>query len=353
MFTLTSILQLRERGVHCELICHPESRLFLEAYNQGIILHEMKASGYFHPMKILRVASLLKAGGFNLVHTHATKDLWVLAPGMRLHNKYVPLLMTKHVGSFIKKKDRLHRWIYDRVDYALAISNVIRQNLLDTTPLPPEKILLLHNGINTNEFSAEKHDGAVFREELGIANDELLIGMLGRFSPGKGHEDFLRAAARLEKQRPNVRFVIVGEASRGEAAYEESVKRLAKELNIEKLTFAGFRSNVADVLAALDIFAFPSHNEAFGIALVEAMSMGKAVVCSTGDGILDIAVDNENALMFTTKDDEDLTGKLDKLINAPELRDRLGKNARRRAVEHFDLSIFTNNLIQIYQKALQ
>jgi len=74
--------------------------------------------------------------------------------------------LTKQVGSFIIKKDFLHRWIYDRLTFALAISTAIQKNLMDTCPLPENKVLLLHNGVDINRFNPDNVNSKRFEENL-------------------------------------------------------------------------------------------------------------------------------------------------------------------------------------------
>lgn len=99
----------------------------------------------------------------------------------------------------------------------------------------------------------------------------------------------------------------------------------------------------------MDIFAFPSHSEAFGIALVEAMAMAKPSVCSNAGGVLDIAVDEETSYLFETKNAEDLKKKLKLLIESGEKRSEFGKNARKRVIDNFELQSVTDKVVKIYQ----
>ena len=353
MFTLTAVGQLLKRNIKVELLCISESRLHIEASNSGLIIHPLKASGYVHPFTTLKLSSIIRRGGYNLIHTQASKDLWLLVPALKLIKSKIPLILTKQVGSSIAKKDKLHVWIYNRLTYALAISMVIKKNLIDTCPLTEEKIILLHNGIDTKKFDPDFVTGIDVREEFGINDNDIVIGMLARFSPGKGHEEFLRSAKELNSKFSNLKFLIVGEASRGEDVYAESIKKMAKEYNLKNVIFTGFRSDTPRVIAAMDIFVFPSHGEAFGIALTEAMSMRKPSICSNSDGVLDIAVDGETSYLFENKNWEDLSAKLEMLIASPEKRTSFGKAARERAVKHFDLEILTDKVLGIYGSALE
>ncbi len=350
MFTITAIHQLKKRGHEVELLCYRNSRIHTQAAEEGIVVHPIKAKGYFHPVVSWRLARLISEGEFDLIHTQASKDLWVLVPAKKLSLTGIPLLMTKQVGSFIVKKDFLHKFIYRNVNYALAISEVIKQNLLDTCPLKESQILLLHNGIDTQKFNPALFNPVEARTEFGFTENDVVIGMMARFSPGKGHEEFLKAMAILERKYPGVKGLVVGEASRGEDAYANSIKQLATDLNLRSILFAGFRKDTARVFSAMDIFAFPSHSEAFGISLVEAMSMGVPSVCTNSDGVLDITVDGETGYLFQKQNEKDLAEKLEMLIVSPEKRKQFGENARKRAEAHFDLEYLTEKVIAIYNQ---
>lgn len=352
MITLTFVKELLRRNVQVELLCLKESRIHVEACASGIITHPVKASGYFHPFTVLRVAYLIRKGKFNLIHTQASRDLWILVPALRLIKSHIPLFITKQVGSFIIKKDFLHKFLYKRVTKGFAISRVIKNNLIETTPLNEDKIELMFNGVDTEKFNPAKADRKKIRGQFSVSDNELLIGMLARFSPGKGHEEFLAAAKKLSAKYDNLKFLIVGEASRGEDEYANSIKRLATTYELKNVIFAGFRNDTPDILAAMDIFVFPSHAEAFGIALAEAHSMALPSVCSNSDGVLDIAVDGETALLFETQNADDLSAKLEILIKDSQLRKSLGTKARERALKFFDLNVIMNKTIEHYKKSI-
>lgn len=352
MFTMTAVQQLIRRNNEVKLLCIRDSRIHVEASAAGILTHAIKFRGYFNPFEIIKCGLMISKEEFDLIHTQASKDLWLLVPALKIFQLELPLFFTKQVGSFIEKKDFLHNKIYKRINKAFAISNVIRKNLLETTALTDTKIILLHNGIDTKKFDPEKVNGNKVRTELKISNEEIVIGMLARFSPGKGHEEFLAAAKRLNEKNGKLRFLVVGEASHGEDNYANQIKQLAAQLQIGNILFTGFRSDTPEVLAAMDIFVFPSHSEAFGIALVEAMAMAKPSVCSNADGVLDIAIDGETSFLFENKNAHDLAEKIQNLISEPGLRIKMGLEARSRAVSKFDLNILTDRVISFYNEEL-
>jgi len=353
MYTLHTSALLRGTGNDVELLCISGSRLESEAAKGGFLCHAVD-SKYFNFKNIYRIARLVKERNYDIIHAEASKDLWFIVPALLISVKKIPLLLTKHVGSNIIKKDMLHKILYKRVDLALAISEVIKTNLIETTPLQDDKIELLHDSIDASRFDPEKIDNKKIRKEFNIKEDEILIGMTGRFSPGKGHEEFLYAARCLLKKYNNLRFMIVGEASRGEDEYAKSIKGLAIRYGISnQVIFTGYRNDIPEILAALDIYIFPSHAEAFGLALVEAMSMELPTVCSSSDGVLDVAVEGITSYMFEPGEELELTRKVESLIKDPVKRKEFGREGRKRVLKKFASDIFTRQLIHIYEQQVK
>lgn len=354
MYSIDTARILLKSGVNVELLCYPGSKLHKEALKHGIKVHTVKFRKAYSPTTLFKLNKLIRSSRYDLIHSESSKDLWLIVPALKLTACKTPLIMTKHVGSFIKKKDAFHRWIYKRVNVALAISRVIKSNLLNTTPLDENRVQLLYDSIDTEKFNPTKIKGKKIRKEFGIRDNEILIGMTGRFSPGKGHEEFLAAAKQLIKKYKDVRFMIVGESSRGEDSYAADIKILSAELGlIERTIFTGFRADIPNVLAAMDIFVFPSHAEAFGMALAEAMSMGKPSVCSDSDGVLEIAVDGVTSYLFKNKNSKDLSNKVAMLINSASKRKEFGAAARKRVIDLFNIDKFTKQLLSIYNSVLK
>jgi glycosyltransferase involved in cell wall biosynthesis len=253
----------------------------------------------------------------------------------------------------VGKRDLFHRYTYSRVSLVLAISEVIRRNVLDTTPMAPGRVLTLHDAIDAEEYSPARGDGALVREGFGFTKKNIVVGFVGRFSPGKGHEELLRAASEVVRERPLVRFLVAGEASAGEEAYEREIRALCTSLGLDgAVTFAGFRRDIPDVMASFDILAFPSHAESFGVVLIEAMAMELPVVSTNCDGVLDIVVEEETGLYVPPRNSTELASALLRLIDDPDLRRRLGVAGRKRVLESFDRRNQIDRLENIYAEVL-
>jgi glycosyltransferase involved in cell wall biosynthesis len=345
---------LQNRGWPISLACPPGSRLEEEAARRRVPVIPLDVRGYVHPLLSRRLALRIRHDGIRIVHAQHSKDLATVVPAAGQARTRPAVILSKRVGSYLMKRDVLHRYTFSRVARVLAISEVIRRNVIDTSPIAPERVVTLHDAIDTEEFKPGVGRGVAVRREFGLTDAHVVIGTVGRFSPGKGHEELLAAASTVCAARPAVRFLIVGEASRGEERYAESIRHMASALGLDgRLIFAGFRNDVPDVMAAFDIFAFPSHAEAFGVVLIEAMAMERAVVSTDCDGVLDIVVDGETGIMVPREHADRLASALLVLVDDPRLRGTMGAAGRRRVLDLFDRSGQMERLERLYEELVQ
>ncbi len=350
---LDEALLIAEKGHHPTFACLPGTPLFREATDRKLAVIPLKVAGYFHPRAIWTLRQFLDQGNIDLVHSQLSKDIATVVPALRLCQRPIPLILSRRMGSGISKKDLFHRFTYSRVARVLAISSVIRENVARTTPVASERIITVHHGVDLKLFSVNNETRVRLRKEFGIAENTIVVGFVGRFSPGKGHEELLNAAASLNTRFTNLRFVIVGKASHGEERYEHEIKALSHSLGLDKLTmFTGFRTDIPEIMSVFDLFCFPSHAEAFGAVLVEAMAMKLPVVASKSDGVLDIVVGGETGLLVPPKDSTSLAEALTRLIEDPEMRENMGRAGRARAERMFSRESLGKTLLQIYENVL-
>jgi glycosyltransferase involved in cell wall biosynthesis len=353
MQTLQTINRLRTHGLEMTLLCHPQSALRREAEAAGVTTLPIPFGNAVHPVLIYRLRRFLRSHRFDLMHAHFSRDLRFIVPAGEGLSPRLPIVLTKHVGSYVKKKDPLHRYLYSRIDLVTAISQVIRDNVIDTCPIEAARVKIIHNGVDLRRFAPSEATRARTRAALNIREGDVVVGMVGRMSPGKGHEEFLHAAKEIFQVATNARFLVVGGASFGEEPYAISIGQLCKELNLsEQVVFTGFRRDVPELMTAIDLLAFPSHAEAFGNVVIEAMAMAKPVVSTNCDGVVDIVVDGLTGLQVPRRDPHALAAGLLKLIGDAALREKFGKAGRQRVMENFDEEKQTKQLIVMYNSLL-
>ena len=332
-----------------KLLCSAGSKLEEQARKSGISTIPILGKKGSIPSSILKLRKLLNNSDFDIVHSHLSHDLWVLTPALRISASKAKLFLTKHMESGVRKKDILHRFLYKRVNGIFAISNFIKQNVIDTCPVTLDKVLLLPDGIDLGKFDPAKIDVNEIRQALAIPKGKLLAGMAGRMTPGKGHEEFLESAQILNSRYPGkLHFGIIGGASFGEDSYETEIRQLASKLQITNITFTGHTDEPARLMAAFDILSFPSHNESFGLVLIEAMALNVPAAASGKSGVLDIITDGVTGLLFEPRNAQSQSEALSKLIENNGLRKKLAEAARKNVEEKFDLDVMTSKLLEFY-----
>lgn len=349
MVALQNAVKLKEKGHNIKIISASESRFQSEAVSAGIDTIPIFSKDYRLLSSITKLKKLIREFNPDIIHTHLSHDLSVITPALKSAKSNAKLFLTKHMASGVKKKDIFHRYLYSRLSGIFSISNYINESVINTCPVPVSKIHILPNGIDLKEFD-EAYDKSQLRTELGFPNDKILIAIIGRMTPGKGHEEFLRAMKIINQAHGDkAYYLIVGSPSFGEEEYENKIKSLAKELNIPNLMFTGYAANIPKILSAIDILAFPSHNESFGVTLLEAMASRLPVAAGGNAGVLDIVVDNETGLLVEPKNPEQLAGALIKLIEDEQLRKTLGMAGRKRVEEKFNIDNIIDKLINYYK----
>jgi len=336
-------------------ICYPDSPLTKDLRAFGFAPHELKVEGYFNPQAVITLSRWLAEWKADLVHSHFSRDLWTIVPALKLDGSLAetPLVLTKHIGTQKHKRDLLHRWIYRRVNYLIAISQVIRNNLIATHPLSPDQVGVVHHGVDLDEFSPHNIDASAVRAELGFSEADLVFGIIGRLQFSKGYVEFLEMARRLKAELPQARFLMVGEASRGENEEAEIILKKVQQFDLAEVTrHVGFRQDVPRLLAAMDVFVFPSRAEAFGMVLIEAMAMGKPVISSNCDGVLDIVQDGVTGLLVPPRDVESLTESAFRLARDSSLRAKFKTAGRTRVVEFFSIQRMLASIERVYTQTM-
>lgn len=347
--------KLRDRGHDVRLVLHPEGSIAGEARERGFKVETVPIGGYVNPLSTCALRRCIRRFRPGVLHLHLSRDLWQTVPAAWMAGFDGPLLLTKHVGSYVTKKDPLHRWLYRRVSRVITVSETLNRNVRETCPVPPDRVVTVHPALDLERFDPARYDREDTRRSLGIASEALLVGTVGRVSPGKGFEEFLRAARMLRDRHREtpLRFVVVGEASYGEEAYHDGIVRRTRELGLgEIVLFTGFRRDIPALLNAMDVFIFPSRAEGFGATVIEAMAMGVACVSTRSDGTLDTVEDGETGLVFQGGDAEGLARSVESLMKDERLRARMAETGRARARARFNLDAMTDRVEALYAASM-
>ncbi|MBC7465729.1 MAG: glycosyltransferase family 4 protein [Bdellovibrio sp.] len=228
-----------------------------------------------------------------------------------------------HTFYDVKKRDLWHRFVFSKVDQWVALTPLHRDNLVETTGAPLEKICVIPNGVNLNKF--EPHFKPIPNKDVAVK-----IGIVARVDRQKGQEIAIRALKKLvdEKSR-RWTLHLFGEDTPSETPIRPQLASLAAELGIaDNVIFEGFQENVGEKIQNLDLIWMPSYKETFGRCIIEGMASGIPVIASNAGGVPDIIQPKKNGLLFETKNPDDLFEKTLSLINDPVLFSAIQKQAR-------------------------
>lgn len=321
--------ELRRRG-HTIVPVGPEKGL-------GWLAEQFRLRGFTPEVFSLRrpidwrcvagLVRMLRARGVDVVHSHEFTMAVYGAAAARVLG--LPQIVTMHGGTAFTEKRRRRialRWAANR-SRMVAVSESSRSLLTSALRLPPESVRVVPNGIS---FTPGMGDQVI--KELGLADGEALILAVGNLYGVKGHDVLLRALSLLRASRPELLWKAVI-AGRGRGL--SRLTQLQEELGLqERCAFLGHRDDVADLLAAADVYVMPSLSEGLPIALLEAMFAAKPIVASRVGGIPE-AVGSEGALLVPPGEPADLAEALANLLSDSDLARRLGPAAARRARDEF------------------
>lgn len=233
-----------------------------------------------------------------------------------------------------------------------AISDAVREHLINTMKVPMINVELIYNGIDANimedAFSKEDIDNA--RRDFKLSSYPI-IGITARLSSVKGHMYLILAMPRIKQVFPDAQLLMVGS---GKSKYETKLRAICKRLNIEKdVLFEPSTDNVPRALSVMDVFVLPSIQEGLGLSLLEALAMGLPVVASNVGGISSVIKHEKNGILVPPKDDKALADAVIRLLQDKEYVKKLAEKGRQTVKDKFTLDRMIENIEGFYAKALK
>ena len=295
-----------------------------------------------------RLARLIRRRAVCLVHCNTVRS--VLSSGWAARLAGVPLVW--HV-----KGDGSHG-VLDAValrlsDRLIAVSEDVRASVERRFPTARGRIVTVRDGIPTDRFRPDV-SGHEVRRQLGFQNDEVVVGSVAGLVPRKGLEVFLDMAKRLAGECPKARFLVVGDVSNEtDRPYKEHLLRLGADLMREgKLVFAGWRDDMPQVYAAIDVLGLASSIEGLPLAVLEAMATGKPVVRTAAAGA-EAVVPGETGYVVPVDDAAALADAVKRLVKEPERRRRMGARSRERATVLFSDEAMARGVERVFTDTLE
>ena len=334
---------LRARGHAPELIAVLDSLLAIRAEGAGIPVHSIYP-GRRRLDAALLIRRLVQEQQMDVVHAnepHALTSAWLA----RAHRS-VPVIASRRIALPLSQNSfSLAR--YRTAARIVAVSHFVEKSVIESG-ISPDCVEVIYDGVEIPpQISGADRDRG--RASLRIPQDSLCIGNVAAFVPEKGHAILLRAFAELRK-KSEARFSGCILLLRGEGPEQAHIQELARELEVSHaVNFASPESELTKLFAAMDVFAFPSHEEPLGSALLAAMAHGLPVVAIGRGGIPEFVEDGKNGLLVNSLDPEALASAMAGLLANPDEASRLGKSARETICARFSADQMVNATLRLYK----
>ena len=232
-------------------------------------------------------------------------------------------------------------------DRVVVPCDYVGARLVKLAGIPPDKLRTIPYGV---EIPSEQRATVDVRVEMGLAENTRLVGMVARLDPkNKSYDVFLNAAAQVHAARPSTHFLLVGG---GTPAYRAELENLAVQLGLSACVhFLGFRQDVAGLVAALDVVALASKNEAcVPIAILEAMARGVPVILTDLGGAREQMRHADTGLLVFPGDVGALAGATIQMLDDREAASAMGRRARQMAIERFSIPAMIAGLDALYRE---
>ncbi|MBI3826062.1 MAG: glycosyltransferase [Candidatus Rokubacteria bacterium] len=337
---LTEVRWLLDAGWGALVAGQPGSHLVTEAGAAGLPVVEIAMRGATDLRALLALRRLMRRRQVALVHTHSSVDSWLAGLAARSLGRRV--VRGRHVSIPIPRRRALVYRIADRV---LTTGEAIRQIVI-AAGVPAARVISVPAGIDTRRFHPGV-SGKTVRDELGLTGP--VVGLVANIRGSKGHNDFLEAARRVLAAMPDTRFLIVGAG----VGFDE-VSRRVREMGLAAaVIMTGFRRDVPEVMAALDVLALPStRSEATSQVIPQAFAVGTPAVGTAVGGIPEIIQDGVTGRLVAPGDPAALAGAILALLRDPAAARAMAEAGRRLVLERLTVDAMMATTTRVYADLL-
>ncbi len=314
----------------------------------------IRALGNLDIRVLPRLRRLIAKGRYDIVHTHLIYSqiygrLAAAAAGTKC-------VVSSEQNIYNVKARAPFRWVERRLsgwtDRIIACSNEVREHLIREVGINPLKVVVVPNAVDTNVFFPIRKQSPLLakvgnvRRELGIRDEDVVIGSVGHMSPQKGHTFLVAAMPSVLRRYPRAKFIFVGKGG-----LRSQLEKQARDLGVEEaIRFAGIRKDVPVVLNCLDVFVLPSLWEGFGTAIIEALACGVPVVATRVGGIPEIVEHGVDGLLVPPGRARALAESILRLLDNPSLRADMIYRGLRNVMGRFGVVRMAETVAKIYSQ---
>ena len=313
-------------GIPCTIIALDAGGEHEETLQRaGIPYHILGGRGIWDVRAHARLTRVLRQTESDVVHTHHFGSLVRAFPAIKL-NGVSRLIHTEHSEDYLRTRSdyrRVLRALSRFTDTFVVVARAMESYYRDEVAISASRLRVISNGIDTTRFRPAENKAAL-RRAIGLPENATLIGTAGRLFVEKDYPSLLRASAPLLLAADDIKLVLFGDGPE-----RSMLEALAQDLGISSKTiFTGWRTDLPQALAALDVFVLSSTREACPLVLLEAQACGVPVVSTRAGDAEHLIVDGETGILIPTRDTQALQQAIARLVRDRDLRDAWGYTAR-------------------------
>ncbi|MBI5379176.1 MAG: glycosyltransferase family 4 protein [Nitrospirae bacterium] len=335
----------QRRGHRVLVAASPRSAILSRARKAGVetATVEMGRARLLQVVRDLR--RLIRDCRVQVVHTHSSRDSWIGGLAARSLPQRPILVRTRHLSTPISRS-WLSRLVYQQLpDLVITTGEAIRKEMIETNGYDPGRIVSIPTGVDLERFTFSLTARQAIRCGLGLPEDVSLIGIVAVLRSWKGHLDFLEAAARVLKEEPLSRFLIVGDGPQRDRI-RAAIQRLGLEPRVWML---GHREDVPDILSAMDLFVLPSFgHEGVPQAVLQALAVGLPVVASRTGSIPEVIHDGQTGALVPPRQPDLLASAILRLVRNREEGRLLGQSGKSLVQQHHSLESMLDRIEWCY-----
>lgn len=341
--TLNELIAMRERGHELAVVSRPGARIIERATEAGFPTFAVDMRGAIDFPAIFKLRRVMREFGADIVNTHSGRDTQLAGMAARSMRNRPRIVRTRHLALPITSK-----FSYSVLpDHVVTVSKFV-ENYLVGAGIARQKITTVSTGVDFSRYDRSTVAGNL-RAELGLSADALLIGTVAILRAKKGHAEILDAVPAVLQRFPNAHFVFAGDG----AQTVNLTARIAADGLGDRVHLLGLRRDVTNILASLDVFVLPTHQEALGTAFIEAGAIGLPTVATNVDGVPEVIQDGLTGLLVPVHDGAAIAAALCKLLADPAYRQGMGANAAEFVRRKFSREAMAEGMELLYLQLLE
>lgn len=298
----------------------------------------------YSPSKALQLSSMLRDGRYDIVHTHLFPADALGRVAARWAGIPVMVRSLHNMGGWRTRRHEVtDRFLARWTDKVICCSEFQREVASAQEHMAPEMSVTIHHGVKLSRFNPAI-DRSALMAAIGLRADRRTVGTVGRVIPEKGHTFLVDAIPAIVQRHPDAQFLIVGDGAQRAAL----AARLQSSGHLDRVSFAGARPDIPEMLALMDVFVFPSLTEGFGIAVIEAMASRLPVVAANIRPLTEIVVEGVTGSLVAPQCASEIAESVNALLDSADRCQAFGRAGHRRVEEYFTDSIMVRAHEKLY-----